>query len=136
MGSQIKPLITNNGAIKPRDLARLGLSVDNNGQVYCKDLRAVLPVAAQALGWGPDGRITKGSVASKGMSMEARANGGGVPKMKDGGVSASFQSIAATGYVKPAAALAIGRAINRVNERSNGGWLANPSSGKYLEWDL
>ena len=57
---------------------------------------------AQHLGYRTGG-IHKGSLAAQGMSIEARDHGGGVPGLKDGGVTASLQSIGASGYVKPEA---------------------------------
>ena len=38
------------------------------------------------------GGIKKGSMGAQGMSLEARVYGGGVPKMTEGGVSASLQA--------------------------------------------
>ena len=49
------------------------------------------------------GGIQKGSHAARGMSIEARACGGEIYGLNDGGVTASLQSIAACGYVKPQA---------------------------------
>ena len=47
------------------------------------------------------------------MRKEARANGGHVPKMVDGGISASMQSIGAMGYVKADASLALSAALQK-----------------------
>lgn len=49
------------------------------------------------------GGIQRGSYAARGMSIEARACGGEIYGLNDGGVTASLQSIAACGYVKPQA---------------------------------
>lgn len=49
------------------------------------------------------GGIKQNSWASQGMRVEARRFGGNVPAMSEGGVTASFQSIGATGYYKPQA---------------------------------
>ena len=57
---------------------------------------------AQHLGYNSGG-ILKGSYAAQGMSIEARACGGGVYGLKDGGVTASLQSIGANGFIKPEA---------------------------------
>jgi len=67
------------------------------------DLRARAPAIVNSLGYYCNG-ISKGSRAAKGHSMEARANGGGVPSMLEGGITASLQSIGATGRIKPSAA--------------------------------
>ena len=62
----------------------------------CADLRAQAPQIAHYMGYHTGG-IVKGSMAAHGMSLEAHANGGKVPKMKHGGVSTSLQCIGAPG---------------------------------------
>ncbi|KAJ1412007.1 hypothetical protein B484DRAFT_482567 [Ochromonadaceae sp. CCMP2298] len=70
--------------------------------VKCEHLIAHGPQIANHLGYGPCG-ISKGSRAAQAMSMEARAQGGGVLKMSNGGITAALQSIGDAGYIKPAA---------------------------------
>ena len=67
---------------------------------------------AHRMGYTPAG-VSKGSLASKGMGIEARANDGGVPKMGDGGITASMQSIGATCDIKPQAAASIQAGLAR-----------------------
>ncbi|KAK3278915.1 hypothetical protein CYMTET_13179 [Cymbomonas tetramitiformis] len=63
-------------------------------------------------GWEPGG-IQKGSNAAKFAKAERAYNGGSLPKMTEGGVSASFQSIGATGRIKPAAEASLMSAMIR-----------------------
>lgn len=58
--------------------------------------------------------IKRDSDAARGMSIEAKASGGGVKRMRLGGVTASLQSIGATGMVKPEARDAIACAMLRL----------------------
>ncbi len=103
--------------LAPRNLAKLGLQVGADGSVSCRELQAAAPRLAHQAGW-ESGGILKSSIAAQAMSMEARAHGGGVPKMCNGGVSASLQSIGATGYVKPTAAKSLGIALGRYGART------------------
>ncbi|CAK9053267.1 unnamed protein product [Durusdinium trenchii] len=75
------------------------LSLD---RISCSQLMSRGVELAQHLGYKTGG-IDKGSPAAQGMSIEAQASGGGVFGLKDGGVTASLQSIGASGYVKPEA---------------------------------
>ncbi len=88
--------------------------------VPCSYLRDHAADIAHNIGYESTG-IQKGSFAAEGMSREARACGGGVPKMVDGGVSASLQSIGATGYIKPAAEQATSYALARAGMKTMGG---------------
>jgi hypothetical protein len=72
----------------------------------CRELRRNASVYAHNFGFSDIG-IQKHTSAATAMSIEARANGGGVPKMRDGGITASLQSIGASGYLKDSAAQAI-----------------------------
>ncbi|CAE7242247.1 DGCR14 [Symbiodinium sp. CCMP2592] len=56
--------------------------------------------------------------------MEARAHGGGVPSIKRGGVTASLQSVGATGMIKPEAKHAIAAALRRARLISDRDYLA------------
>ncbi len=103
--------------LAPQNLAKLGLRVGADGSVSCRELQAAAPYLANQIGWEKGG-ILKYSIAAKAMSTEARAYGGGVPKMSDGGVSASLQSIGATGYVKPMAATSLRTALGRYGSRT------------------
>eukprot|EP00798_Chlamydomonas_sp_ICE-L_P024842 gene24842-10496_t len=67
--------------------------------IPCRDLKARAPEIANYMGYHSGG-IQKYSMAAEGMRREARTCGGGVPSMANGGVSASLQSIEATGMVK------------------------------------
>ncbi|GAX81436.1 hypothetical protein CEUSTIGMA_g8866.t1 [Chlamydomonas eustigma] len=80
-------------------------------QSEIKAIEAMAPIMAQSLGYGPSG-IVKRSLGAQGMQKE-RQELGYVPSMKEGGVSASLQSIGATGRVKPAAARALAAALYR-----------------------
>lgn len=72
----------------------------------CREMVARGPEICNSMGYTTYG-IQKSSLAADGMSIEARANGGGVPKMRNGGITASLQSIGAAGYIKPEAAASI-----------------------------
>ena len=97
--------------------------------VPCSMLRANAPKIAYQLGY-TGGGITKGSFAAKGMSMEAKAHGGGVPSMTDGGISASLQSIGAVGYIKPEAEESISTALGRAGMKT----VRGPANGVRLLW--
>ena len=81
----------------------------------CRDLKSRAPDIAHGLGYGSiyGSGIIKGSLAAEGMSIEAKATGGGVPSMKDGGVTAALQSIGDYGSVKSDAARSIHDALVR-----------------------
>jgi hypothetical protein len=78
----------------------------------CSQLRERAPTICNELGYGSTG-ISKGTLASYAMSLEAKANGGGVLPMKYGGITAALQSIGATGRIKDAAAASIHDALVR-----------------------
>ena len=69
-----------------------------------------VPYLAQGMGYTSSG-IQKGWYAARGMSLEAKFYGGGVPKMAHGGITASLQSIGATGHIKPAAYNSLSHAL-------------------------
>ena len=52
--------------------------------------------------------------------MHAYYGGPGVPKMDDGGVTASLQSMGALGYIMPAAGIALHNALRQVNKVRHG----------------
>ena len=85
----------------------------------CQELRANGPWFADKMGYTSEG-ISKYSLAAQGMSIEAIANGGGVPPMREGGITASLQSIGACGYIKPAAEAAIQDGLVRGGIKRNG----------------
>ena len=62
----------------------------------CAELHVRAPAIVHNMGYQARG-IVKGSMGAQGMSLEARASGGGVPKMTQGGISSSLQSIGASG---------------------------------------
>lgn len=76
-------------------LQNLGLE----DQVSCRQL---LPRAGELVNYAGYERvgISKYSWAAEGMCREARARGGGVAKLRDGGITAALQSIGASGVVK------------------------------------
>jgi hypothetical protein len=80
----------------------LGLNQISRRQISCRQLLQRGVELAQHLGYKTEG-IKKGSYAARGMSLEARACGGGVYGLQQGGVTASLQSIGANGYIKPQA---------------------------------
>lgn len=82
-------------------------------RVSCEDLISRGPELAEHLGYLPHG-IQRDSIAARGMSHEARASGGGVPSVEEGGVSASLQSIGARGSITPKAQRAIYLALKRM----------------------
>ena len=81
--------------------------------VSCHELRSRGAEFSNYLGFGSGG-VTKHSIAAQAMSREAKMHGGGVPKMRDGGVTASLQRIGATGYIKQEAAATISNAMRSV----------------------
>ena len=82
----------------------------------CSQLRQYASVYANNLGYSTSG-IGKGSFAAQAMSYEARASGGGVRSMREGGISASLQSIGATGRIKSEAESALCQAFNTLGGR-------------------
>ncbi|GAX81435.1 hypothetical protein CEUSTIGMA_g8865.t1 [Chlamydomonas eustigma] len=84
---------------------------DSSISLSHSDLNAVATVMAQVMGFGPKG-IRGHSLAALGMQKESQEHGY-VPSMQEGGVTASFQSIGATGRVKPEAAEALSAALIR-----------------------
>ena len=92
-------------------------------RISCRDLISRGPEIAQHLGYDSGG-IRKGSTAASGHSMEACACGGGVAPMRRGGVTASLQSIGATGQIKPEAKLALTEALRRAGLISDRDYLA------------
>ena len=95
----------------------------NVDRISCLQLMSRAPEIAHHLGYAPGG-IQKGSRASMGMSREARAFGGGVPSMELGGVTASLQSIGASGTIKPEAKRAIAAALRKVGILADGDHVA------------
>ncbi|CAE7947248.1 ESS2, partial [Symbiodinium sp. KB8] len=91
--------------------------------ISCRDLLSRGPELAEHLGYQFVG-IKKGSHAALGQSLEARAHGGGVPSMMRGGVTASLQSIGASGIIKPEAKHAIAAALQRARLISDRDYLA------------
>ena len=79
---------------------------NNVAHLSCSQLRERAPSICNELGYSSTG-ISKGSLASSAMSLEARANGGGVLPMKYGGITAALQSIGASGKIKNVAAVSI-----------------------------
>lgn len=73
----------------------LGLS-----RISCSQLQSRGVDLARHLGYSAGG-IQKGSQAARAMSREAKQNGGTIPSVKEGGVSASLQSVGALGSVIP-----------------------------------
>ena len=61
--------------------------------------KACLDNIASSMGYTSEG-ISKHSAAAKCQSLEARLYDGGVPKMRNGGVTARMQSVGATGKKK------------------------------------
>lgn len=78
----------------------------------CSELKARGPEIATYLGYTSYG-VAKYSMAAQGMSLEAKASGGGVPSMRSGGVTAALQSVGACGYIKPAAEKSLHDALVR-----------------------
>ena len=97
--------------------------------VPCSTLRANAPEIAHQLGYSAGG-ISKGSFAAQGMSMEAKAHGGGVPSMTNGGISASLQSVGAVGFIKPEAEESISAALGRAGMKT----VRGPENGVRLLW--
>lgn len=80
--------------------------------ISCRQLLSRGVELAQFLGYERRG-VKRGSEAALGNRLEACANGGGVPKMKHGGITASMQSIGSSGVVKDEAVSAIAHALRR-----------------------
>lgn len=95
--------------------------------IPCSTLRANAPEIADQLGY-TGGGIQKGSFAAMGMSREAKAHGGGVSSMVNGGISASLQSIGAVGFIKPEAEESLSAALSRAGMKN----VAGPAHGVRL----
>ena len=87
--------------------------------VSCEQLRSRGVDLANFLGYRASG-IVKGSQAARLMSQEAKCSGGRVRSIRQGGISASLQSIGATEVIKPE----VSRII--AHELRQGGLLRDP----------
>lgn len=89
----------------------------NHGRRECSYLTTHAEIITRSSGFKPEG-ILKGSIAAWAMSMEARLhNERGVPKMIDGGLTASLQSIGALGHIKPEAFISLKTALEGLLHR-------------------
>lgn len=87
----------------------LGLS---GTSISCSQLKSRGADLAHHLGYAPTG-IQKGSPAARVMSNEAKRYGGTIPSVKDGGITASLQSVGASGSFKQHPTENIRRALRR-----------------------
>jgi len=106
-----------------QDVLVLHAKVLQVDRISCRQLLSRGPELADHLGYSREG-IRRGTHAACGMSVEAKAHGGGVPSMCSGGVTASLQSIGATGQIKPEAKRAIAGALRRTGYITERDYLA------------
>ena len=72
--------------------------------------------------------IKLGSSVARGMSIEARARGGGVLSMREGGLTAALQSVGATGVINEFVRETIARELRRWGLLADGGILVAPDA--------
>jgi len=108
---------------KAMDVIVLHATALNVERISCQQLLSRGPELARHLGYSSEG-IEKDSWAARGMSVEARSHGGGVPSMQYGGVTASLQSIGATGMIKPEAKRAIAAVLRQAGILTDRDYLA------------